>query len=154
MGPSVAVTLDKERFLRFGYRNSRFACSALQNVMPARAEKLSIGDASMLVLKPDQDAVLVFLYRGLNWDGEDKIKMDQIERWLENALDAKRDLSEFSLPILEALKQAGLVTLNYKTSTQDDSATNGAPTVGAFIDPGDPLARRPLSVTSHDESRE
>ena len=82
----------------------------------------------------------------LGWR-EDKIKMDQIERWLENALDAKARPLGVLLPILEALKQAGLVTLNYKTSTRDDSATNGAPTVGAFIDPGDPLARRPLSVT-------
>jgi hypothetical protein len=76
MGPSVSVTLDKERYLRFGFRNSRLAVSALQNAMPARAEKLNISDVGMLVLRQDQDAILVCLYRGLNHEDRETVKLD------------------------------------------------------------------------------
>ena len=150
MGPSVPVTLDhREYFLRFGYRNSRLAVSAMQGAMPQRTEKLTIGDFALLVMRQDQDAVLVGLYRGLNHQERETVKLEQVERWLENAFDAGRDMSEFSLPILEALEQAHLVTINWKPTVKPEE--NGAE-VGAFIDP---LARRssgPLAAVHHHDA--
>lgn len=157
MGPSVPVKLDlkaEPRYLRFGYRNARLAVSGLQGVMPQqRSEKLTLGDAALLVLRQDQDAVLVFLWHGLRHDNE-TLKFDQVERWLERELDAGRDMSEFSLPILEALKEAHLITINYKPTVQDhDDDTKQ--TVGAF-EAVDRLAPSPLARTdgSAAESRD
>lgn len=153
MGPSVPVTLDnREYFLRFGYRNSRLAVAAMQNAMPQRTDKLTVGDFATLVMRQDQDAVLVGLHRGLNHGEREEIKIDQVERWLEHGLDAGRDMSEYSIPVLEAMKQANLITLNYKTNVQD-AEEESTPDVGAFVDP---LANRgpagPLVAVGHDQS--
>jgi hypothetical protein len=149
MGPSVPVSLDnRDYFLRFGYRNSRLAVSAMQAAMPQRTEKLTIGDFATLVMRQDQDAVLVGLYRGLNHQERETVKLEQVERWLENAFDAGRDMSEFSIPILEALEQAHLVSINWKPTVKEEEAK---PEVGAFIDP---LRRAsgPLAAVGHDET--
>jgi len=152
MGPSVSIILDKQRYLRFGFRSSRLLVSALQNAMPQRADKLTIGDVAMLVLRQDQDAVLAAVHRGLNHEDRDTIKFDQVERWLEHAMDEGRDMSEFSLPVLEAMKQANLITLNYKTNVQD-AEEESKPDIGAFVDP---LTNRgpagPLAPVGHDQS--
>src|SRR4029077_19545396 len=149
MGPSVPVTLNKrEYFLRFGYRNSRLAVSAMQNAMPQRTDKLTIGDFANLVMRQDQDAVLVGLYRGLNHEDRETVKLEQVERWLENAFDDGGDMAEFSIPILEALEKAHLVSINWKPTVKEEEAT---PEVGAFIDP---LRRQPgpLVPAGHDET--
>jgi len=149
MGPSVSVTLDnREYFLRFGYRNSRLAVSAMQAAMPQRTDKLTIGDFATLVMRQDQDAVLVGLYRGLNHQDRETVKLEQVERWLENAFDAGRDMSEFSIPILEALEQAHLVSINWKPTVKEE---NDKPEVGAFVDPLR-RAASPLAAVGHEET--
>src|SRR4030095_8495457 len=121
MGPSVSVTLDnREYFLRFGYRNSRLAVSAMQAALPQRTDKLTIGDLHTLVMRQGEDAAMGGLSPGLNHQDRETVKLEQVERWLENAFDAGRDMSEFSIPILEALEHAHLRSVNWKPPAKGD----------------------------------
>lgn len=128
MGPATPITLgDRERTLRFGLRNCRLATQMLQAYIPQGAAKLDIGQAALLLLRGDQDAILVFLWQGLLHESE-RLTVNQVERWLEHEMDAKRSMEEFSRPILDALKAAGLITINYRPGVEEEDAEPSAVT--------------------------
>lgn len=119
--------------LLYTYSSVRLGVRMLQQFCPPAQPKLTLGQAGMLLLQGDQDAVNVFIQAGVQHDPQLKeIEGADIDKWLDKAVRKPehggegRKIGDIAKVILTALRDGGFVDLIYEDrSLTDGEAENG-----------------------------